>query len=77
MHTPTKVPTVSKISTNKNVNITIIIFGLNIFIKSNLKAIGSKEGGIKLPCGDNFVIPIGIPIIEVISIPSKIAPLTL
>ncbi len=76
--TPASVPTVSNISTNKNVNTAINICVENTCEKSNLNAIGSTDGGsenILNPSGI-VVIPIGMPMIVVIIIPNNNAPLT-
>ena len=74
--TPTKVPIVSNISMNNNVNNAITISKENMLWKSNLKKVGAIEGGILIILLGNGVIPIGIPIIAVIIIPINNAPLT-
>ena len=75
VETPIMVPIVSNISMNRNVDTAIIISILNIFSHSNWNAIGSIEGGALIK-PSNWVNPIGMPIIVVISIPSSMPPAT-
>ena len=71
------VPKVSKISTNKNVNITENISKVKILSQWSLKATGFKLGGKdKIPCDGNWVTPKISPKIVPPIIPYKSAPLT-
>ena len=69
------VPIQSNKSTNNRVNTIISISAENIPVQSNFMNIGSTDGGVpNTPL--NCVIPIGIPIIVVRTIPISNAPLT-
>ena len=77
MVTPTKVPTVSKMSTNRNEKNTVKNWKLKILLKSKFQKTGAA-GALTI---DQFshppngaVTPIGIPITVVIKIPRRIEP---
>ena len=72
--TPTKVPIAPNISIKRNVRTTTTISTVKILSHSNLKAISEIDCGVEtIP--SQCVIPKGIPIAEVISIPSNMPPL--
>ena len=72
---PIKVPTVSNISTKRNVNIITKKSIEKMFANSNWKKVGAIDGGRYEPPA-YFVTPQGIPTIVVRIIPIKSAPLT-
>ena len=75
---PISVPTVSNISTKRNVNMTMMKSGkcANTSEKLNLKNVGAIDGGIEAK-PENCVTPNGIPMIVVTRIPIRIPPFTL
>lgn len=76
VETPIRVPTVSNMSTKRNVNRMISISIEKTWEKSNLKIIGARDGGAQLPEGA-WVMPMGNPTRVVMIIPRSKAPLTL
>ena len=71
--TPTRVPIVSNMSTNRKVKTTTSMSMLSTCEKSNLQKIGDRLGGVEMmPL--NLVIPIGIPIRAVAMMPISRAP---
>lgn len=77
--TPASVPTVSNISTNRNVNIEIISDAFNMFFGiCTLNATFSNPDGIlkNVKSAGICVTPIGMPITVVMIIPNRIAPFT-
>ena len=73
---PISVPTVSNISTKRNVNITMIKSGIfaSTSEKLNFKNVGARDGG-REATPPNCVTPNGIPMIVVTRIPIRIPPL--
>ena len=74
--TPNSVPMVSKRSTNRNVNTTMSMSIVKILSHSNLRKMGSIEGGV-LSNPVYSVMPIGMPMIVVARMPNMSAPFTL
>ena len=60
-------------SMNRNVNTTMAMSMVKMLWKSNWQKIGAIDGGVSI-IPWNFVIPIGIPISDVASIPMSNAP---
>ena len=76
METPTTVPMVSNISMKRKVNTTTSISQLSTWSQANWQKIGLIPGTSRLN-SPNFVTPIGMPMMVVMTMPMSRAPLTL